>query len=423
MKIIQLVSRIEGSGITRYILELNHALKLAGHDVEIIYVKAHEKAQMTNSMQNIPDVVEYDYSDETAKHLNEADLVILNSLLEKKADPEYREKWYDLLLNKITTKKVVAVNDHNVLGFAAYYGPLLHKPEFWLAFDKILTFSKNAKVAEKIRLACGSDEEFDKRFVHMIHPYEFENPIHDWLAPELKLRRVTYLGRHANFKDPTRLIRGRDKFYEHEYELEMRGIKRTINTSTIPDLLYSFDEVGNRIPSKACIMASDKKWRQANGIANDDLMINGQRIKNFCYVFDEYKREDGMMIMSNSAFGCNFYHLKDDGCYGDNFEYTIFEMIDAGTIPLLDWNMGNACHLYTWSDDGQETVGKSALELGLGIFIKKDLSNLDECLKQMDELTSNPAKYEEMRTKIYNAFKAHANPKAIGENLVKECFK
>jgi hypothetical protein len=419
MKIVQLLARIEGSGVTRYVIELNKGLKANGHDVEVIYVKAHEKAEMKNGTQDIPFAVEYDYSEETVKHLNEADLVIINSIMEKKADEKYRDLWMDLVMNKITTKKAIVCNDHNVLGFAAYYGPLLHNSEFWLAFDKIVSFAPHAKVVEKIALACGQ-EEFDKRFVHLILPHDFKDEDkNNWVPAEEKLRRVTYLGRHALFKDPERLLRGRDKFYEHNYELEMRGIKRTINVSTIPDLIYSFDENGNRIPSKACIMASDKKWRVANGVALDDSMIDYPREKGWCYVFDAYKREDGMKCVAKSAFGCDFFHLKDDNCYGDDYEYSVFEIIQMGSIPLLDWGAGNACHMY---DENMNRSVESSLELGLGIFVKKDLSNLDECLAQMDELMNDPVKYDEMRNRIFEAFKVNCNSKNIAQKMVNDIF-
>lgn len=420
MKIIQLMSRIEGSGVTRYVIELNKSFVKAGYDVEIIYVKANEKAQMTNFTQDIPNAVEWDYSEDTVKHLNEADLVIVNSIMEKRADPKYHDLWMDLVMNKITTRKAIVCNDHNVLGFAAYYGPLLHNKEFWLAFDKIITFSEGSKIWEKV-CACIGTEEAHKRFVHMYHPYEFHDEYkNDWVDFNNKFRRITYLGRHSGFKDPTRLLRGKDVFYAHDYELEMRGIKRTINVSTIPDLIYSFDENGNRIPSTACIMASDKKWRLENNISLTDPMIDTPRKKGWCYVFDAYKREEGMKAISHSAFGCDFYNLKNDGCYGDDLEYAVFEMVEMGTIPLLDWNAGNAIYIY---DENHNNTGKTALELELGIFIKKDLSNLNECIERMDYLMNNKEEYDKMRNHIYETLKANCNSVAIANELIENCMK
>ena len=49
MKIIQLLGTIEGYGITRYIIELNAALKMIGHDVEVMYFNNNLKS--TNNTQ------------------------------------------------------------------------------------------------------------------------------------------------------------------------------------------------------------------------------------------------------------------------------------------------------------------------------------------------------------------------------------
>lgn len=412
------MARIEGSGVTRYVIELNNAFKRAGHEVEIAYVKAHDKAELENNMQTINNIVEYDYSDETVAHFNEADFVLVNSIMSKKADQKYHDLWMDLVMNRITTRKAIVSNDRNVLGFNAYYGPLLHNKEFWLAFNKIIIFSDTDQIAKKIKETCG-EKEFARRYVQLLHPYSFDESVKEtWVPVKNKIRRVTYLGRHAIFKDPERLLRGRDKFYEHGYELEMRGIKRTINVSTVPDLLYSFDDEGNRMPSVATILV-DKKWREANNIALDDPMIYTPRVKNKCYVFDAYNRNEGLAIMSKSAYGCNFFNLANAGCYGDNYEYSTLETIDVGTIPLLDYNAGNAIFMY---DNKMNNLGKSSYEKGFGIFLKKDLSNIDECLDKMDWLLNNPAEYDSLRNEMFDAFKNHCDPVGVANKLLKDCF-
>ena len=111
--------------------------------------------------------------------------------------------------------------------------------------------------------------------------------------------------------------------------------------------------------------------------------------------------------------------MKDDNCYGDDMEYAVFEMIQMGTIPMLDWNAGNACHMY---DENTVRTNESMLELGVGIFLKKDLSNIDECIAQMNELMDDPVKYDEMRNKIYDAFVANCNPKSITNKLIEDIF-
>ena len=92
------MARIEGSGVTRYVIELNKGLVKAGHDVDIIYVRANEKPEMNNFTQDIPNAVYYDYTDELVDKLNSADLVIVNSIMEKRANPECHDKWMNTII-------------------------------------------------------------------------------------------------------------------------------------------------------------------------------------------------------------------------------------------------------------------------------------------------------------------------------------
>lgn len=431
MKIIQFLARIDGSGVTTYVRELNKGLIKAGHNVEIISVKTGFKdsdGYSAASTQTLDNVTEYEFNDDLTNKLNACDLVIVNSIIDRRAPT--RDKWIDLLINKVITKKVIVINDHKSAGFRAYYGDLLKNKDFWMSFDKICTFQYTAKVFQDIIKVIG-DTEAQKRYMHLLHPYEFNDNIKDtWITADKKFRRVTYLGRHAPFKDNHRLVRGCNEFWAHGYELEMRGIKATINVSITPNLKYEFDENNNvvfetegprkglRKYSKICRLITNK-WRKNNGIALDDNMVNTVRDKNIIYLFDAYKRDEGLDIVSKSAFGCDFYNL-DNGCYGDDLEYTIFEMIEHGTIVLLDYDAGDKIHLYDINGNRND---KSMLNNQLGIFLKKDCSNIEDCLNIMDKLTSQPALYNNMRIKIYNAYKDHCNPQMVVNKFMNDIFK
>lgn len=418
MKIIQLLARVEGAGVTRYTIELGNAMKELGHEVEVIYVKAHDKPEMVARKQNFENITEYDYSDETVKHINEADLVIINSIISKKADEKYKTAWYDMVQNKITTKKVIVLNDHKASGTASYYGTIYKNEDFWLSFDHICTFSPTGEVPMMIKRFMKDENEFTKRYIHLLHPYKFDDTHNTWQNFSDKKRRVTYLGSQSLIKDPMRILRGREHFYRHDYELEYRGIMRTINMATQPDLIYSWDENGNKGPSKACIWADDKKWRLANNIALDDNMIDTKRQKNWIYIFGEFIREEGLYVVSKSAFGCNFFNLKNPINCGDNLEYSIFEMIDRGTIPLLDYDTANNVYLYV---NGEKT-NKTLYDLGLGVFLKMDLSNAEECMQQMDKLMNDENAYNEMRNKLFDYYKQHCDPLANTKKFIEDCM-
>lgn len=431
MKIIQFLARIDGSGVTTYIRELNKGLQKTGYDVEMVVVKTGFKdadGYSAASTQTLDNVIEYEFGDDLTNKLNSADLVIVNSIIDRRAPT--RDTWIDLLINKVTTKKVIIVNDHKPAGFRAYYGDLLKNKDFWMSFDKICTFQYTAKVYQDIIKTIG-EEQAKTRYMHLLLPYEFNNNIkNNWLKPSEKLRRVTYLGRHAPFKDNHRLVRACDNFWAHDYELEMRGVKATINMSTTPNLKYEFDEnnevvfetegprAGLRKYSKICRLITNK-WRKNNGIALTDNMVDTPRDKNIIYLFDAYKREEGLENLSHSAFGCDFFNL-DSGCYGDDFEYTIFEMIEQGSIVLFDYAAGSEIHLYDANGirDNQSVVDKN-----LGIFLKKDCSNIENVLSQMDVLMNSTEQYNDMRNKVYDAYAVHCDPIMITKKFMTDIFK
>ena len=122
MKIVQICGLIEGAGITRYMIELNYALKAAGNDVEIYYCQHEDEVKNAKpKWQTIPNVIKYDYSTETLNHINEADVVCINQLMPAKADPKYREPFMKLITEQITKpKKVFFINGHNVIGYKFY---------------------------------------------------------------------------------------------------------------------------------------------------------------------------------------------------------------------------------------------------------------------------------------------------------------
>lgn len=428
MKIIQLLARIEGSGVTKYVTELNKALITIGHNVEIIYINPYlDNGNTTHTGLTIDNCNLYDWGSDTIEHLNSADLVIVNSIIDKKSS--MRNTWIDLIINCITTKKVIVINDHKVQTFTSYYGDLLKNKDFWLSFDKICTFSYNNKVYEKIRNLIG-EELATIKYMHLMHPYFFNDDIKNtW--KQNRLKRICYLGRHATFKDNVRLLRGRDNFWKHNYELEMRGIRPVMNVITIPYFKYVLDEQGKPVEKVPYVRGDKyelspytywcddgKKWRTEHGYdsANNDPLVNIPREKDRIYIFGSYKNNEGLEILSNYAFGCNFYNLDNSNCYGDNWEYVCFEMIEHGVIPLFDYNAGSSIYPYI---NGIKQ-DKSFAESGYGIFIKKDLSNVENCLDLMDNLYNNKYEYNKFIEKLYNVYKEHTNPIAIAKQFINE---
>jgi hypothetical protein len=92
----------------------------------------------------------------------------------------------------------------------------------------------------------------------------------------------------------------------------------------------------------------------------------------------------------------------------------MFEFIDNGIIPILDYDYGKACYLF----DNGELTNTDLHEACMGIFLKKDLSNLDEFMETLKKLADNPEYYDEFRNKCFESWKTHADPRTVAIKLI-----
>lgn len=129
-------------------------------------------------------------------------------------------------------------------------------------------------------------------------------------------------------------------------------------------------------------------------------------------------------MISWSQFGCDFHNIlskkkeaMNDCC--DNGEYVMVEMFDVGTIPLIDYDFAKNCKLYK---DGKWT-GETWLSANLGIPLKDDLSNLDDVLNRMHELSNNEEYYNKYREYCFNKAKECHNPTDIIKHLLIDIFR
>lgn len=415
MKIIQLAGRIEGSGVTRYIIELNKALKSEGHDVEIVYFVNDQKHE--NDMQNIPNLVSMKYSQELIDKINSSDILMINSLISVKAKQNHRDDFYKLLRETSGPKKVLFCNDHNIMGMRSYYGlDFLDDPDILMKhIDKFVTFSPHNVVLKKIQKVYP---EIINKYVHLQHPYTFTDDI-EQVPFEKKYRRITYLGRFANFKDPMRLTRHRQEFIDNEYQVELRGIARTIASACVPGFLYDFNEAGERIgPAAGTLdLTTGKKVieKMYPGESVDLIHMNDRDLSKV-YMFGRYKREDGMKATSYALFGCDFCWNKNPLIYGDNIEYAVAEILDAGSIPMVDYSTMENCMAY--KDNKRTDV--PLLTMPTGIALKQDGSNIDEVIEEMNKLASDKVAYDNYLKICKAVYKAHFDPHRVAKRLVED---
>lgn len=412
MKVIQFLGSIDGYGITRYIIELNAALKMIGHDVEVVYFNNDMKA--TNSIQNIPDLQCMDYGPELYAKLNASDIVLVHTLINKKASDENKSNFYKTIMDLTEPITAIFCNDHNsVAGYITYVNEQAGGLDFVKSVDKFITFSPLNPNMQKIRKEYP---EILQKYVHLQHPYRFTESIN--VDFEKKYRRISYIGRFSMLKDPMLLMRNREKFVANNYQLEMRGLDRSPAVAFTPGLVYEFHEDGTRTPA-----LHTKEYISTKNIERDfpgqptNLVHMTDRDITKVYLFGRYKRDEGLEAVSYSLFGCNFNHNKVPMKLGNNIEYSIAEIVDAGTIPLLNYTTMETCKLY---DENGKLTGESAIDYDCGICFQKDGSNIDEAIEKLNKLASDKEAYDTYRKNCLEFYKKLYDPKTVATRLIKD---
>lgn len=352
------------------------------------------------------------FNDATYSTLNSYDYVMLCAMPHISEPDDYREAFFDMVINKITTKKIYIPHERQIRAFKRAYDERIFTSEFLNTFHRIVTFDLNAEVFSAFREVVG--DSINDKFVPLELPYEF-NTEH-WKPVSDKDKRITYFGRVNRLKYPGRIIEIVPDLHKAGWQAEMRGITRNIGVVAVKNLVYHWDDETNKMtkePSRRVIWF-DKKYKEAHNI--DKKVKYLERYSNDTgkvLVFPAYNYIEGIEALSYQAFGCDFFRLKND-IYGYVSEYAIFDMITAGVIPVLDYDFATHAPIReNGVDTGQTIYDKSA-----GIFLKSDLSNVDEVITEMTYLYNNPDEYEKKRKHCLNVFMNHANMDNIVKNLV-----
>lgn len=415
MRIVQLLGRIEGSGVTRYTIELRNALIELGHTVDTYYFK--NDFPVHTLMQTIDNIKEFDDPNEIIDELNSADIMLINTIISANASKEQRDTFYKLIRDVKGPVKALFCLDHFTRGFMKFYGKELYDdPDLVMKhIDKYVTFSPTNPVFGAIEKRYP---EIRKKYVHLQLLYKYDDSKKYWKPFDKKYRRITYLGRAAQFKDPQRLVRHVDDFARYNFQAEMRGVTPTIKVSCVPDFKYEIvDGVRVGLSKKTYFMDTPLKVRRIFPDIDDVSLIHfTDRDLHKVHILGRYIREEGIDALSYSMFGCDFYYPTHKWQFGSTIEFCIAEIAESGTIPVLDYDCLDTTYLYV---DGKKT-DKTLLELDAGIALKRDGSNIDEVLARMDELATDEKKYVDYLNHCCEIFKMHFEPKGIAKQLIED---
>lgn len=389
MKVAIILGRgIEGCGVTRYALEeqkwyRNNAM------VCDIYAGSDKKWGRKNAQDN--DIIEYGNNeiDALAKKLDtEYDIVYYQSLPAKKGhSEEYQKAFYEKLVCGVTRPtKLSHQNDHKLQS-------LSRNSMIWetmAEMDASYTHSLLSPFAKKMR-------EMNKNtpLIKMGLGFDFGSLKDYWKPTESQVKRISYFGRFAGFKDPQRIIDMQPLLQKYGIIGEMKGIERSIGSL---DLFYT-----------------DLNDRKNSYRKNIHEVKNGESIVQTpekVWIYGPYNRLEGIEDLSNSMFGADFYNLEAEA-YGDNMEFAMCEIIATGVIPVFDKH---------WADNCTHLGGTRFSDIK-DFAIYSDKSDLEGTVKQMDELSKDHLLRDKRRQKCLEWARTHCDNDVVYRKMHEDALR
>jgi len=396
MKIALILGRgIEGAGVTRYMIEICGFLKT--NNIEHTVYVIDDKKWGRGKSQDMPihEMITKDNIGIIANTLNKFDYVFLNSVPSKKGHSEWAQDGFLEMVKNITTKKIIFQNDHKIQSIhrnANFF-------ELCNLCDGICSHSITSPFFNRLITMFGGD--IRNKFIQLHVGFNFEQLTKYRKSEHFK--KITYLGRFATFKQPERLYGFLPYAKNNNLLLEMKGVERSLGALNI-----FYDDIANKIPNHRMIEVNNKVLE--NGLQVD----NNKRNLDKVYIFGPYDYIDGMETLSNSLVGADFYHLSADA-YGDNFEYAQCEIIGVGTIPMFDYHWAENCWVY---ENGKKT-DKRFVDLDTyGLFVKKDLTNVEEIVEKINDIYSNKALHKKYLECSFDITRNHCDSQWIFQKLV-----
>ena len=105
-------------------------------------------------------------------------------------------------------------------------------------------------------------------------------------------------------------------------------------------------------------------------------------------------------------------------CFRENFEYAQCEIIGVSCVPMFDHHWAENCSVY---DIKGNDTGKKFIDLDTyGLFVKKDLSNIEETVDKINDIWNNKSLHKKYLECSYEITKAHCDSNWIFQKLLND---
>jgi hypothetical protein len=337
---------IEGCGVTRLAIEFNKFLILNDYKSTIFHISdkiwPRMKLQEINSTE-----INNENIQEISKYINKNfDYIFYLSVPSLKHSQECIDNFFNYLVLNINIKKIMIQCDHKLQSInrnANIYNISRN-------MDGIFVYNKNALFSKKLNEYNLGYKLLDYYFgidIDDISKYRIKN----------KYKKIIYFGRFARFKNPHFLYELHKYIKKYNFITEFLGVERSIGA-----LFSMFND--------------DKKYYYEKNYISENIQNS-----NLPYMYGPYNRNEGLKRLSRSLFGCDFYTLASDA-YGFNLEYSQYEIIGVGCIPIFTYN---------WAIDNiliDSDIKFIDIE-NFALYLKNDLSNIEEISDSMEMIYNN----------------------------------
>ena len=377
MKVAILLGRgIEGCGVTRFALEQEKWFKKQKSIICEIFASDDKKWGRRNAQQHTIKTFENDRVKGLAKILDEEyDIVYYHSLAGRSNSEEYQNLWFEYLVKGVTKPlKIAFQHDHKL-------GSLVRNHKVWetmMYMDACFTHSLGSPFCKKLK-EKGIKTPVDTFSVG----FDFDSLAHVIRPVNRQLKRVSYFGRFAGFKDPERIVDMQPLLQQSGFFSELRGIERSIGS--LP--LFYNDTKDRENTYKTNIYEVNKK--------NPDPFLKSL---TKTYIYGPYNRVEGLAELSASMFGADFFNLDSDS-HSNNMEYSMAEIIAVGCIPLFDVN---------WAKNTRHINGELFNDLkSFAIFSDRD--NFTKTIAEMEVLANDLEYRDKFRRNSFELAKEHCD--------------
>lgn len=386
IKIANILGRgIEGAGVTRFSIELEHYIKdILNYDYTTFVIEDKKWPRAKSQLNNFNIVkVKDDNLKNLSNTLNDYDIVLYNSIPAKKG---FSDKCKNEFLEYIVKspkprKKVIIQNDHKRQSLSRNANLL----EISNEMDYILTFSESSQYIKYLK---QNEINVDSKIITFRNGIDFSLLSKFRKDRENRAKKISYLGRFATFKEPWRLYDFHPYIKKYNFITHLIGIERSIG-------------------SLEKMFRQDNKMIDLTNVKNPTYEENDI---NLPYVYGPYIWDSGLNAISNGMFGAEFFNITEG--QGNILEYAQLEIIGAGLIPVFD---------YDWSISTKtlDNCTYNSIE-NFGLFLKKDLSNAEEISYKMNEIYNNSDLFDKYLKSSYEvAFNNFDSSISFNELLLK----